>query len=176
MSLLIAITHDVTGHTTYYAMRSGADFVINLAIPGGQQSNLLSAHLRGCPGREPEIGRNLRLEVVPTTSNMPPRSGAGAPNPTPVQECGPRTSTTGHTTADPGARRRALSRFDTELADMLRTHMTVAEIARHNYVSERSMYRRIRALYNILGVTSRVELTSSTNRVGPDRDPAAMGA
>jgi DNA-binding NarL/FixJ family response regulator len=42
--------------------------------------------------------------------------------------------------------------------------MTVAEIARLNYLSERSMYRRIRSLYDTLGVDSRAELVRSKPR------------
>nr|WP_203236647.1 response regulator transcription factor [Nocardia panacis] len=102
MTLIVAVTNDVTGHATYFAIRAGANFVVNVAISGDRQTETLRAHLSG--------------------------------------------------------HRSPVRRDDTELLDMLRSSMTVAEIARRSYMSERSMYRRIRSLYDALGVVSRAEL------------------
>ncbi|MEV6426939.1 hypothetical protein [Nocardia sp. NPDC051463] len=57
--------------------------------------------------------------------------------------------------------RKVLSESDVRLLGMLRSAMTVAEIARLNYMSERSMYRRIRNLYDTVGVEGRSQLRRS---------------
>lgn len=44
------------------------------------------------------------------------------------------------------------------LLNALCTGQSVADLAKTSYCSERSMYRRIRALYDTIGVSSRVEL------------------
>lgn len=167
MSLVVAVTHDVTGHSTYYAMRSGASFVINLAIPGRQQSDLLRAHLRNLPGPAgtADRGPDLQLVSAETDARDPNQGVPGAVDA--GAEARTRATGSGH---------RSLSRAESELVRMLRTSMTVAEIARHNYVSERSMYRRIRALYNVLGVTGRSEVMSSPHAEGPgDVTPGREG-
>ncbi len=53
-----------------------------------------------------------------------------------------------------------------ELIRLLCTPMTVLEIARRSYCSERSMYRRIRRLYDTVGVRNRFELISLSSDRG----------
>ncbi|MGW0178189.1 hypothetical protein [Nocardia sp. NPDC003345] len=155
MSLVVAVTHDVTGHSTYYAMRSGASFVINLAIPGPQQSDLLRAHLRNLPGVVHDAARGPDLQLVSVRADARTTDEGIR---VPVPEGAEATARTG---TESGGGHRGLSRAESQLVRMLRTPMTIAEIARHNYMSERSMYRRVRALYNVLGVTGRSELMGS---------------
>ncbi|MGK5638866.1 helix-turn-helix transcriptional regulator [Streptomyces sp. URMC 126] len=52
----------------------------------------------------------------------------------------------------------ALSEEDRALVRMLRERVPVGEMARRFYCSERSMYRRIRRVYEVLGVANRQEL------------------
>ncbi len=126
LSFIVAVTNDVTGHSTYSAIRSGANLVINIAISGARQAEILRAHLD-------EYVRSDRTAAAP------------------------RLRKDGH---------RTLNDSDERLLQMLCSSMTVAEIARQNNMSERSMYRRIRTLYDTLGVDSRAELISSTKQDG----------
>lgn len=124
LALLIAVTNDVSGHHTYYAIRSGANFVFNLAISGESQIGMVHAQLRAhaaahADGAEPDETPGPALPFVPE-----------------------------------------LPRDERELVRELCTSMTVSEIARRHYCSERSMYRRIRRLYDEFGVRGRAELVS----------------
>lgn len=152
MGLIVAVTNDLTGHSTYFAIRAGANFVVNIAMSIERQAELLRTqlldHVRSARGNR----RSAVREAVPNRSAQElPRNR----NILPTMEI-----------RRPGAKRprATLDEFDTQLLRMLRTSMTVAEIARHHYLSERSMYRRIRNLYDTLGVHSRAELVSSAPR------------
>ncbi|MFD7313763.1 helix-turn-helix transcriptional regulator [Streptomyces sp. NPDC059883] len=155
LSLLIAVTNDLSGHHTYYAIRSGANFVFNVAISGESQIGMVHAQLRAHaithaytrtithadgPAAVPADARPAPVRVteqrVTRPVALPGLHAAGAP-----------------TVPD-------LHRADRELVRQLRTSMTVSEIARRHYCSERSMYRRIRRLYDELGVRGRAELMS----------------
>jgi DNA-binding NarL/FixJ family response regulator len=67
---------------------------------------------------------------------------------------------------------RQASAIDTDLLAQLATSCSVRELAQRNFCSERTMYRRMRLLYNSLGIrgradvallaTGRDEVTSST--------------
>ena len=174
LSLLIAVTNDISGYRTYYAIRSGANFVLNLAIPGECQRDLLYAQLRahllaGCGGPfEPvdayDISASASPGIVPDQVGGGPRSPAPGKEPVPVPGIGREG-------AIPGQRSRpAAPSYDAELLRLLCTPITVAEIARrHYYCSERSMYRRIRRLYDDLGVGGRAELMSLATALGPHR-------
>ncbi|MFE9582332.1 hypothetical protein ACFYO1_38550 [Nocardia sp. NPDC006044] len=154
MGLIVAVTNDVTGHSTYFAIRSGANFVVNIAISIERQTELLRTQLldhlhSSLDTRRPprDMMANRRAQDPQRPRNLAPTRDIRRPA-TPV-----------------------LDDFDTRLLRMLRTSMTVAEIARHNYLSERSMYRRIRNLYDTMGVHSRAELV----RAAPEEDaPAAL--
>ncbi|WP_194834218.1 DNA-binding response regulator [Nocardia sp. XZ_19_369] len=156
MGLIVAVTNDVTGHATYFAIRAGANFVINIAIAVERQAEILRAHLF-----------DRADKPSPSVFGTVPNRGVNSPRPeptrarevTPAVGRVPRSSTPD--------RRPELNEFDARLLRMLRTSMTVAEIARHNYLSERSMYRRIRALYNTLGVRNRAELAESRAAARP---------
>lgn len=154
MALLVAVTNDVTGHSTYSAIRSGANFVVNLAISVERQAEVLRARLLDHAGALPRRPRPAVLGAVPDRASAP---AARAPRPG-------RDSTLSAANGSRAAApldRPELDEFDTRLLRMLRTTMTVAEIARQNYLSERSMYRRIRNLYDTLGVSGRNDLMNS---------------
>jgi hypothetical protein len=57
--------------------------------------------------------------------------------------------------------------YDAELLRMLCSPATVSEIAKRQYCSERSMYRRIRKLYNAFGVSGRSELHAKVAAMMP---------
>ncbi|WP_280244622.1 helix-turn-helix transcriptional regulator [Nocardia abscessus] len=152
MGLIVAVTDDVGGYSTYAAIRSGANFVINIAISVERQAGLVRAQLLDQTRSAPRKPIPAVLGALSSRESMEPRRQA------PRGRGGmPATST------EPSGR-DGLDEFDTRLLRMLRTSMTVAEIARLNYLSERSMYRRIRRLYDTLGVDSRAELVGSQPR------------
>ncbi|MGW6598403.1 helix-turn-helix transcriptional regulator [Streptomyces sp. NPDC055036] len=151
LSLLIAVTNDLSGHHTYYAIRSGANFVFNVAISGESQIGMVQAQLRAHA-----ITHAIAHADVPATV---PADAKRAP----VRVTEQRVT---RPVALPGLHAAGAStvpdlhRADRELVRQLRTSMTVSEIARRHYCSERSMYRRIRRLYDELGVRGRAELMS----------------
>lgn len=191
LALLIAVTNDVSGLRTYYAIRSGANFVFNLAISSPSQIDMLYAQLRSHrstrPPQPPEA--HLRAIAVRPESRPGPRLGqfsedepsrhqsnlrrsseagpvAGGP---PGVRPGSEEAAAGHhevTGERPGApsvgearpSAPAVDEADRGLLRLLCSSMTVSEIARHHYCSERTMYRRIRKLYDDFGVRSRAEL------------------
>lgn len=205
LALLVAVTNDVSGHQTYYAIRSGANFVLNLAIPGERQTDMLYAQCRahrvvssvdgsatclrsvpgdhgghrcaedyGRPGWEAPLAPRREAHglglpdpasaeaVIRTRSVLdpPPDPARGAlPDPASV----PEQRHTPQPPPDPPAplvSGSAVPDCDRELLHSLCTSATVSEIARRHYCSERSMYRRIRRLYDDLGVGGRSELLS----------------
>ncbi|GAA3492348.1 DNA-binding response regulator [Streptomyces cremeus] len=140
LALLIAVTNDISGHPTYYAIRSGANFVFNLAIEGRRQVGIVHARLRA--HAEARSFAATRLCTVPQRSvaappGLPVLVPDAPPSARPVPELAPE---------------------DRNLVRQLCTPMTVSEIARGHYCSERSMYRRVRRLYDALGVGNRSEL------------------
>ncbi|WP_281875338.1 hypothetical protein [Nocardia sputorum] len=152
MGLIVAVTDDVGGYSTYAAIRSGASFVINVAISVERQAGLVRAqlldHTRSAPAKPlPAVLGAVTSRASNEPKRQPLRERAGTPA----------------TGAEPSGR-DCLDEFDTRLLRMLRTSMTVAEIARLHYLSERSMYRRIRSLYDTLGVDSRAELVRAQPR------------
>ncbi|MBT2398832.1 DNA-binding response regulator [Streptomyces sp. ISL-100] len=158
LSLLVAVTHDLTGFRTYFAIRSGANFVFNLAIPGESQIDMLYAQSRSHRMTTPAGPTGPWLRAAPgdhggrheSHASGDARDHAGRGGPAGDERC-----------PDP-----ALSESDAELARMLCTPMTVSEIARSYYCSERSMYRRVRKLYDDLGVSGRTELMSLAGTLG----------
>ncbi|MEU7281437.1 DNA-binding response regulator [Streptomyces sp. NPDC045431] len=172
LSLLIAVTTDVSGYRTYYAIRSGANFVLNLAIPAESQIDMLYAQLRA------HSMTATRCEPTePAEQADPAAAGPAAPwlqairshdehqhQHQPEEPARPRTY-------QQASHPPALCEGDLELARMLCTSMTVSEIARRHYCSERSMYRRIRRLYDDLGVTGRAELMSMAAVLGARLSP-----
>ncbi|MFC9894044.1 helix-turn-helix transcriptional regulator [Nocardia sp. NPDC127579] len=138
VGLLVAVTNDVTGHCTYFAIRSGANFVINVAIPGERQAEMICAQLRQHAHPASVRSRPTTLTSAPTVRSREP---AHAPKPV--------------------HHRKPLNDNDIRLLELLRSSRTIAEIARQNYMSERSMYRRVRELYDALGVVSRSQLMRS---------------
>ncbi|MEU9115103.1 hypothetical protein AB0D04_25775 [Streptomyces sp. NPDC048483] len=237
LALLVAVTNDVSGHQTYYAIRSGANFVLNLAIPGDRQIDMLyaqcrahcvagavdgsAAWLRSVPGEhgghhgaddsgpafresflaprgpsshglrgpapaladtvararsalDPPSGPARGATPDPASAPEQPRNPQPSRNPQPPQT--PQSPQPPHHPSAPHRPPPALPDCDRELLHSLCTSATVSEIARRHYCSERSMYRRIRRLYDDLGVTGRAELLSLAAGWGPaDRVPARAG-
>ncbi|MFJ9418990.1 hypothetical protein ACIRPT_33250 [Streptomyces sp. NPDC101227] len=208
LALLVAVTNDVSGHQTYYAIRSGANFVLNLAIPGERQTDMLyaqcrahrvassvdgsAAWLRSVPGvtgdhgghrcaddsghagwepplaphreahgsRRPESALADSVARARSALDAPPEPARGAaPDPVSVPERRrePQPPPDPPAPLAPGS---GVPDCDRELLHSLCTSATVSEIARRHYCSERSMYRRIRRLYDDLGVAGRSELLS----------------
>ncbi|MFF9095541.1 DNA-binding response regulator [Streptomyces sp. NPDC014802] len=160
MALLIAVTDDVSGHLTYQAIRSGANVVFNLAIPEERQIDLLLARCRahGSPDADSTgAGRPaFRLCVLPDGSPVrPPAPADGTPLRSPAPADGARSALAPRPDG-----------YDAALLRMLCTSATVSEIARRNYCSERSMYRRIRKLYDAFGVSGRSELHARAAELG----------
>lgn len=137
LALLIAVTNDVSGHHTYYAIRSGANFVFNLAISGESQIGMVHAQLSA---HAAALGDEAHGDEA--HGDEADEAPAGEPR-RPAIPFVPE-----------------LRRDERELVRELCTSMTVSEIARRHYCSERSMYRRIRRLYDELGVRGRAELVS----------------
>ncbi|WP_246530712.1 helix-turn-helix transcriptional regulator [Streptomyces bathyalis] len=200
LALLVAVTNDVSGFRTYYAIRSGADFVFNMAIAGANQVDMLYAQLRshcttassesadshfqpfrvarGAGSAEEEHRQALSgdfqersarpgsewkergLEHAAVAGRRPLQADHGLSSHPPHPE-GPTSGE--HESArpsehDPAHALRTVPGIDTRLMRMLCSSMTVCEIARRYYCSERTMYRRIRKLYDDVGVSSRAEL------------------
>ncbi|MEE1786410.1 helix-turn-helix domain-containing protein [Streptomyces sp. SP17BM10] len=199
MSLLVAVTTDVTGYRTYYAIRSGADFVVNLAI-GFEQADALTAQLQAQQAYAPGSGAvpataqavpgRLRLadHRVPASARPSERwSGPGSeawseawsepPGVAGPGGRGPADRLLPHPAPPhPAPRPASLADSERTLVRLLCTSMTVSEIARHHYCSERSMYRRIRRLYDHLDVGNRTELVTLAAALGLNRPTAARGA
>ncbi|MGW1145061.1 helix-turn-helix transcriptional regulator [Streptomyces sp. NPDC002454] len=160
LSLLIGVTRCVLGQRTYLAIRSGANSVLNLAIPGRDQIDVLCAQLRAHTTAT-ACHAAARLRGVP-----------GAPDGGGTDE--DRWAREGHPLREEEAPPRGvaystLAEGDRKLLRLLCTSMTVNEIARRHYCSERSMYRRIRKLYDGLGVCGRTELLSKASALGLNR-------
>lgn len=180
LSLLVAVTTDVSGYRTYYAIRSGANFVLNLAIPGETQIDMLYAQFRA-------HRTALSADAAPGAA-APAAPAAPVPAPVPAAAClqalpaagADRRSTardgTSGTSGTSGPLPCDLPAHDRELMELLCTSMTVSEIARRHYCSERSMYRRIRRLYDELGVAGRTELMALAAVLGPRRAPTARAS
>ncbi|MFB7912969.1 hypothetical protein [Streptomyces sp. NPDC056061] len=203
LSLLIAVTHDISGYRTYYAIRSGANFVLNLAIPGECHRDLLYAQLRahraaGAADAIAVTGATSTTGAMPVDGAadgasdsgaqgiLPEQGGARhrcryygeAPSGAPSASAPPTGAKAGRESDMPEGRPQStVSSYDADLFRLLRTPITVAEIARrHYYCSERSMYRRIRRLYDDLGVTGRAELMSLGAELGPRRPMTARAS
>lgn len=216
LALLVAITNDVSGFRTYYAIRSGADFVFNMAIASANQVDMLYAQLRShCTTASPEsadsrfqpfsvagdaasaeeehrhdlsgnfeeratakpgrvrqerglehsaVADRRTLQTEHWLSSHPPHSGG--------------TTSGEHDSGrpsehDPPHALRTVPGIDTGLMRMLCSSMTVCEIARRYYCSERTMYRRIRKLYDDVGVGSRAELIPLASVLTLNRPRAA---
>ncbi|MBK0870759.1 MAG: response regulator transcription factor [Saccharopolyspora sp.] len=132
LSPVVAVVHDYNGHQTYSAIKHGASSVLNLAIPVGAQLEAVRATAINAG--------NSRADADTRVSNalMAPyeRAAGFAGEPTMDDE--------------------ELDR----LKNMLCSEETVSAIARRFFCSERTLYRRIRMLYDKLQVSSRAELRS----------------
>ncbi|WP_019547651.1 helix-turn-helix transcriptional regulator [Streptomyces sulphureus] len=131
-ALIVAVTHDVSGHQAYHAIRSGADLVFNLANPSREQLDAVCARCVSHSSAVVGLSQHSRSSSVEAAGEVRPD---GHPGP-----------------------------YDEELLRLLGTSLTVSEIARRFYCSERTMYRRIRHLYDAFGVSRRSELMAAVSR------------
>ncbi|SCK48548.1 helix-turn-helix transcriptional regulator [Streptomyces sp. WMMB 322] len=221
LALLVAVTNDVSGFRTYYAIRSGANFVFNMAISGAHQVDMLYAQLRshcttGPPeraesqfqplsvARESGFGEEDHRQALPghfedrTARPGSMRQGSGLEHAAaagrrtlqagdglpshPLHPGGSASGEHGPVRPSPCGRAggahaadavRTAPGIDTGLMRMLCSSMTVSEIARRYYCSERTMYRRIRRLYDEVGVRSRAELIPLASVLAADAPHAA---
>ncbi|CAL9650247.1 hypothetical protein SUDANB105_06605 [Streptomyces sp. enrichment culture] len=147
-ALLVAVTDCVSGHLTYQAIRAGANFAFNLAITDERQIDLLLAQFRA--HRPPGARRSeTRLCALPDGALSAPAAARASVVP---------------------------AGYDADLLRMLCSSATVSEIARRTYCSERSMYRRIRKLYNAFGVSGRSALLARAVELGLVDDGGGPGA
>lgn len=160
----VAVVDDMTGHQTYLAISSGASAVLNMRLVPPAGSTVL---------------RLAVTSVLPLAAG-PAAAGPAAPvapvSPVPVAPVAPVAGRHLGTPAAaalvdrstvrspvPAALEPEVARWGEEerqIVGLLRGHDTIATIARRYYCSERSMYRRVRALYDELGVSGRSELRS----------------
>jgi DNA-binding NarL/FixJ family response regulator len=141
MTPIIAIVNDVNGYQTYMAIKYGATCVFNIMVPADKQADSLRSVLFSAG--QPALSR------VPQ-----PRAGRPA---APVPGKRPRDLV-----ADLDQQERALLK-------LLCGNETMSVIAKSFYCSERSIYRRVRQLYDRFEVPGRTELrmalAESTHRV-----------
>ena len=132
---IIAVVSDVLGHQTYNAIRSGATAVLNLVLPAERQLDVLWL-IRRSPA-QPDLSPEKDLTADPGPAAQPAAR---------------RLEPTG--TVDSAA---GLAE-ESALVDLLCSPTSVAGMAHRFYCSERSMYRRIRLVYQKYGVSGRREL------------------
>jgi DNA-binding NarL/FixJ family response regulator len=130
---ILAVVNDPTDYQAHRARMSGATSVLNLTWPVAEQDAVLRAL---CAGAQPVSAGVTRLRLVAERARRP-RSA--------LSEAALAVAD------DPEA--------DLEsLVTLLCGSSTISAIAARRYCSERSMYRRVRWLYDTLGVSSRSEL------------------
>jgi DNA-binding NarL/FixJ family response regulator len=144
LAAVIATITDATGRQTHAAMRAGAALVLNTLISVPHLTDVLYTFAR--------VYAHQPNSPVPDPSRCP-ADGTASPS--------------GGLYVPRSAMR--LENDDTDLLRLLVGNATTAEIASRYYRSERSMYRRLRALYTHLGVKSRQELRELSLR-GPQSE------
>jgi DNA-binding NarL/FixJ family response regulator len=130
MTPIIAIVNDVNGYQTYMAIKYGATCVFNIMVPADKQADSLRSVLFSAG--QPALSR------VPQ-----PRADLPA---MPVRDRQPRALV-----SDLDQKERALLK-------LLCGTETMSVIAKSFYCSERSIYRRVRQLYDLFEVPGRTEL------------------
>lgn len=130
---ILAVVDDLSGHQTYRAIMAGATSVLNLELSDMKQESVLRALLESCPTTCPGIAR---IRPITDAARHPTR-----PEPLRLLPSGDDD--------------RQQEEGPDLLVSLLCGTNTIAAIARRFYCSERSMYRRIRRLYDDFGVSSR---------------------
>ncbi|MFI5493473.1 hypothetical protein [Actinoplanes sp. NPDC051859] len=128
MTPIIAIVSDVNGYQTYLAIKYGATCVFNIMVPADKQADSLRSVLS-------TAGRHS-FSRVPHPRNEP----------LPALDSRPQSLVDN---LDPQER---------ALLKLLCGTETMSVIAKSFYCSERSIYRRVRQLYDRFGVIGRTEL------------------
>jgi DNA-binding NarL/FixJ family response regulator len=142
LTAVVAVVSDLTGHRTQMAMNAGASWVLNTAA---RREDSLDA-----------LRPLLRLHLSSSSDPRPdPREFGGTSTPQPDQTTDlvrPEDRRRGAVPARGGAR------VDLDLVQLLCEQHRIRDIAPLFYCSERSLYRRIRVVYEQFGVASRQEL------------------
>lgn len=149
---IVAVVNDRTGQQAYRAVCGGASSVLNLTQPRSEQETILRAL---STGRPPAGGTVTRLRSV--------AGGTRQARPEPAAD---------HWPCDGPAV------VEDQLVELLRGRSTISVIAARLYCSERSMYRRVRRLYDAFGVSGRAELRdvlTAPAATGPGRLVAVSG-
>jgi DNA-binding NarL/FixJ family response regulator len=160
LTATIAVVSDLTGQRTQLALNAGASWVLNTVARREDSFTALRPLVRLHLDSSTEPPPNARLggkgpNGAPRPHVLQFRLGpkaAGGPAQRPPQDGPPGGTVGGHPGSGPE------QSVDVELVQMLCGPSRTSDIARHFYCSERSMYRRIRALYQQLGVETRQEL------------------
>lgn len=142
LSPVVGVVDDYSGHQTYNAIKRGASCVLNLASSPNAQLSVLRAALTSC---------------AVTTSAAQGASERSEP----VQAGTPANAATASAFALQRRHARCTGFASTEidvLIKLLCSEETVSSIAHRFFCSERTMYRKIRALYDELNVSGRMEL------------------
>ncbi|MFE0578622.1 hypothetical protein [Streptomyces sp. NPDC058874] len=137
VSGIVGVVADASGMQTHLAIQSGANWVLNLLVHPSESLRVLQGL--------------LLQHAAALRHNRGALAGAEGADHDPL-----RTAVPAH--ADPVPREDLVPDGDEELMKMLCDWVPVGEMARRYYCSERSMYRRIRRLYDALGVSTRKEL------------------
>ncbi|GAA1231652.1 hypothetical protein GCM10009676_13350 [Prauserella halophila] len=151
VSPLVAVVDDYSGHQTYMAIKRGASQVINLAISLDNQF------------------RTLQMSLARSSASP---SWTTAKSSTPITQARSKLAETAAGSSIASDRPEAPNQNHDHESDILITLLcgreTVSSIARKFFCSERTMYRKIRSLYDRLDVDSRSELRTliATNRYG----------
>nr|WP_285543887.1 hypothetical protein [Streptomyces lavendulae] len=137
VSGIVGVVADAAGMQTHLAIQSGANWVLNLLVHPSESLRVLQGLLLQ---HAAALGHNRgALAGVEGADHDPLHTAVPA-----HVDLVPREGRA------PGG--------DEELVTMLCEWVPVGEMARRYYCSERSMYRRIRRIYDALGVSSRKEL------------------
>jgi DNA-binding NarL/FixJ family response regulator len=125
---IIAVVNDVNGYQTYLAIKSGASCVFNILVPAEKQVDALRSVL--------SAHRNDRRNLAGRSAERPAKAAEELEQ----------------------NRAGSVDRETELLVELLCSSKTMTAIAKRFFCSERSMYRRVRQLYNDFGVSNRMEL------------------
>lgn len=156
ISPVVAVVNDCSGHQTYTAIKYGASSVLNLAISVEAQVNALQAVLTAPPVPGETAVQHVRVRSLP---DRPAHQVAAPRDLTPPREIAQRGPEPRAANVLVGHEGCQLTEDEADtLANLLCTDEKVCAIARRFFCSERTMYRKIRMLYDRLQVSGRSEL------------------
>jgi DNA-binding NarL/FixJ family response regulator len=144
---ILAVVNDHTDQQAQRALACGATSVLNVRQPEPEQRAILRML---CRGGSPFVGPVTHLWSVNGRAERF-RSRPGQPADEPEADLD-------------------------ELLDLLSGPCTISTIAARLYCSERSLYRRVRRLYDALGVSGRTELRARMTDVAQPSRPGLAAA